>query len=139
MEKYRHIIASGFVRQQHQHHHRRVVLDFSSPNIAKPFHVGHLRSTITGHAVSRLLQERGHVDRVNYLGDWGIQFAKLLCAKGIFVNGETSSIDGLTRLYQQITEIERQPDVIEQIDAINMALERAGQCTLSLFYILIIK
>ena len=89
--------------------------------------------------MSRLLQERGHVDRVNYLGDWGIQFAKLLCAKGIFVNGETSSIDGLTRLYQQITEIERQPDVIEQIDAINMALERSGQCTLSLFYILIIK
>ena len=127
MEKYRHIIAKGYAAAQHRHHQPRVVLDFSSPNIAKPFHVGHLRSTITGHAVSRLLQERGPVDRVNYLGDWGIQFAKLLCAKKTFVDGDTSSIDGLTRLYRKITEIERQPDVVAKIDAINMALESSGQ------------
>ena len=60
---------------------KRVVVDFSSPNIAKPFHLGHLRSTITGQCVCNLLEAKGHdVVRVNYLGDWGEQFAKLLFA-----------------------------------------------------------
>lgn len=56
----------------------RVVVDFSSPNIAKPFHVGHLRSTIIGNVVSNLHAYLGHdVTRINYLGDWGTQFGIL--------------------------------------------------------------
>jgi arginyl-tRNA synthetase len=56
-----------------------VVVDFSSPNIAKEMHVGHLRSTIIGESVSRILEYAGkHVKRVNHVGDWGTQFGMLI-------------------------------------------------------------
>ncbi|XP_037076536.1 arginine--tRNA ligase, cytoplasmic-like [Pollicipes pollicipes] len=58
---------------------RRVVIDYSSPNIAKEMHVGHLRSTIIGDSISRLLEFLGHdVLRINHLGDWGTQFGMLI-------------------------------------------------------------
>jgi arginyl-tRNA synthetase len=58
---------------------QRVVIDFSSPNIAKQMHVGHLRSTIIGESISRLLEFLGHdVLRLNHLGDWGTQFGMLI-------------------------------------------------------------
>lgn len=58
---------------------KRIVIDFSSPNIAKEMHVGHLRSTIIGDSVSRFLAFAGHdVLKVNHVGDWGTQFGMLL-------------------------------------------------------------
>lgn len=58
---------------------QRVVVDYSSPNLAKEMHVGHLRSTIIGDAVSRLLEFRGdQVVRQNHIGDWGTQFGMLI-------------------------------------------------------------
>ena len=58
---------------------KRVVVDFSSPNIAKEMHVGHLRSTIIGESVCRLLEYLGHdVLRLNHVGDWGTQFGMLI-------------------------------------------------------------
>ncbi|KAK6624534.1 hypothetical protein RUM44_011393 [Polyplax serrata] len=58
---------------------RRVLVDFSSPNIAKEMHVGHLRSTIIGDSISNLLEFLGHdVIRVNHVGDWGTQFGMLI-------------------------------------------------------------
>ena len=55
-----------------------IVVEFSSPNIAKPFHVGHLRSTIIGNFLSNLFkQTQNEVTRINYLGDWGTQFGFL--------------------------------------------------------------
>ncbi|KAH9254819.1 arginine-tRNA ligase [Batrachochytrium salamandrivorans] len=58
---------------------KRIVIDFSSPNIAKEMHVGHLRSTIIGDSVSRFLMFAGHdVLKVNHVGDWGTQFGMLL-------------------------------------------------------------
>lgn len=58
-----------------------IVIDFSSPNIAKAMHVGHIRSTLLGDSLARLLSRLGHkVTRVNHLGDWGTQFGKLLLA-----------------------------------------------------------
>ncbi|KAK7085931.1 hypothetical protein SK128_023695 [Halocaridina rubra] len=58
---------------------RRVVVDFSSPNIAKEMHVGHLRSTIIGDSICHLLEFLGHdVLRLNHLGDWGTQFGMLI-------------------------------------------------------------
>src|SRR5579871_4741454 len=60
---------------------RRVVIDFSSPNVAKPMHIGHIRSTIIGDAIRRVLAALGY-DAIadNHLGDWGTQFGKLIVA-----------------------------------------------------------
>ena len=57
----------------------KVIVDFSSPNIAKEMHVGHLRSTIIGDAIARILEFRGYdVLRLNHVGDWGTQFGMLI-------------------------------------------------------------
>lgn len=59
---------------------QRIIVDFSSPNIAKEMHVGHLRSTIIGDSLSRLFEFLGHdVLRLNHVGDWGTQFGMLIC------------------------------------------------------------
>lgn len=58
---------------------QKVIVDFSSPNIAKEMHVGHLRSTIIGDAIARILEFRGYdVLRLNHVGDWGTQFGMLI-------------------------------------------------------------
>ncbi len=58
---------------------RRVIVDFSAPNIAKEMHVGHLRSTIIGDSIARVLEFFGHnVLRLNHVGDWGTQFGMLI-------------------------------------------------------------
>ncbi|MEA3321848.1 MAG: arginine--tRNA ligase [Bacillota bacterium] len=58
-----------------------IVLDLSSPNIAKPFSMGHLRSTVIGNAIANILEKSGYETvRINYLGDWGTQFGKLIAA-----------------------------------------------------------
>lgn len=60
-------------------HPQRVIVDFSSPNIAKEMHVGHLRSTIIGDSIARVLEFQGHdVLRLNHVGDWGTQFGMLI-------------------------------------------------------------
>ena len=60
---------------------KTVIIDMSSPNIAKPFHIGHLRSTVLGNSLYHLLTFSGHkVIRINHLGDWGTQFGKLIVA-----------------------------------------------------------
>ena len=58
---------------------QKIVVDFSSPNIAKEMHVGHLRSTIIGESICRVLEFCGHtVSRINHVGDWGTQFGMLI-------------------------------------------------------------
>ncbi|MCK9568251.1 arginine--tRNA ligase [Candidatus Pacearchaeota archaeon] len=60
---------------------KKIVIEFSSPNIAKPFGIGHLRSTIIGNSVSRISEFNGYkMIKINYLGDWGTQFGKLIFA-----------------------------------------------------------
>src|SRR6266568_3521106 len=60
-------------------HPQRVVVDYSSPNVAKEMHVGHLRTTIVGDAFVRVLERLGHdVIRANHIGDWGTNFGMLL-------------------------------------------------------------
>ncbi|RLG12627.1 arginine--tRNA ligase [Candidatus Pacearchaeota archaeon] len=58
---------------------KRIVVEFSSPNIAKPFGIGHLRSTIIGNSLANIAEFLGYKPvRINYLGDWGTQFGKLI-------------------------------------------------------------
>lgn len=65
--------------QLHDSHKQKIVVDFSSPNIAKEMHVGHLRSTIIGDTLSNVLEFSGHeVVRLNHVGDWGTQFGMLV-------------------------------------------------------------
>lgn len=62
------------------HSHTKVIVEFSSPNIAKELHVGHLRSTIIGESIARLFEFLGYdVLRLNHIGDWGTQFGMLIC------------------------------------------------------------
>jgi arginyl-tRNA synthetase len=71
--------ADGDVRLGPVEKQEHVVVDFSSPNVAKEMHVGHLRSTIIGDALSRFFEAYGHeVDRVSHVGDWGTQFGMLI-------------------------------------------------------------
>jgi len=77
-EQLRLLLTRG-VRPPHVAHKMRVVVDYSSPNIAKEMHVGHLRSTIIGDSISRLCEFLGHdVLRINHIGDWGTQFGMLI-------------------------------------------------------------
>lgn len=78
---------------------KTVVIDYSSPNIAKPFHVGHLRSTVIGNALYQIHQELGyHCEGVNHLGDWGTQFGKLIVAYKNWGSREAVERDGIQEL-----------------------------------------
>lgn len=71
--------ASGRLGIPQTSHKQKIVVDFSSPNIAKEMHVGHLRSTIIGDTLSNILEFAGHeVVRLNHVGDWGTQFGMLV-------------------------------------------------------------
>ena len=97
---------------------RTVVLDFSSPNVAKPMHVGHIRSTGIGDALQRTLRLLGHdVKSDNHIGDWGTQFGKLLLGwKEILDRAalERDAIAELERLYKVINaECDANPERLE--------------------------
>ena len=78
---------------------RKFVIDYSSPNVAKPLHVGHLRSTIIGDALTRLLRFLGHtVVTDNHLGDWGTQFGMLIYGYRNFLDKEAYARDPLREL-----------------------------------------
>jgi len=82
----------------------RVVIDYSSPNVAKELHVGHLRSTVIGDALARLFTWAGHdVVRANHLGDWGTQFGLLIEHLADLSSGDTDefSLSDLTDFYRQ--------------------------------------
>lgn len=80
---------------------KKVVIEFSSPNIAKPFHAGHLRSTIIGGFLSNLHEKLGYnVIRLNYLGDWGKQFGVLAVGYGKYGNPEALERDPINHLFE---------------------------------------
>ena len=88
----------------HREHPRTVVIDFSSPNVAKPMHVGHLRSTVIGDSLARISAAVGHrVIRDNHLGDWGSQFGMILWGWKTARDEsrfETDPVAELARLYR---------------------------------------
>ncbi len=85
---------------------KTVVLDYSSPNVAKPFHIGHLGTTVIGHSLKKLHEFAGyHCIGINYLGDWGTQFGKLIVAYRLWGSREMveeGGIDKLVELYVRI-------------------------------------
>lgn len=87
---------------------KTVVLDYSSPNVAKPFHIGHLGTTVIGHALKKMHEFAGYkCVGINYLGDWGTQFGKLITAYRMWGNKqliEEGGIDKLVELYVKYHE-----------------------------------
>ena len=85
---------------------KTVVLDYSSPNVAKPFHIGHLGTTVIGHSLKKLHEFAGYkCVGINYLGDWGTQFGKLITAYRKWGNKEdveARGIDALVELYVRV-------------------------------------
>ena len=85
------------------------VIDYSGPNVAKPLHVGHLRSTIIGEALRRLLRFLGHkVIGDNHLGDWGTQFGILLYGYKNLLDAEAyaaNPVRELARLYVEVRNL----------------------------------
>ena len=92
-------------------HPLRIIIDFSSPNIAKPMHVGHIRSTILGDALARIARFAGHqVVTDNNLGDWGTQFGKVLYGWKHLLDRralEKDPIAEMTRLYREVNTLEQ--------------------------------
>lgn len=98
---------------------KTVVIDYSAPNIAKPFGVGHLRSTVIGNALYRIHDHLGYrVMRINHLGDWGTQFGKLIVAFKRWGNETdltTHAIQTLYDLYVRFhSEVETQPELEDE-------------------------
>ncbi len=91
---------------------KTVIVDFSSPNVAKPMHIGHIRSTIIGAALTQVLRAVGYtVVSDNHLGDWGTQFGKLIVAYRSWLDREAyarAPIAELVRLYQKFVSDEKQ-------------------------------
>ena len=93
---------------------KTVIIDYSSPNIAKRMHIGHLRSTIIGDSIKRILQFLGfHTLADNHIGDWGTQFGKLIVAYKNWLNKkayEEDPIGELERIYVQFSdEVKKNP------------------------------
>ncbi|HAA48762.1 MAG TPA: arginine--tRNA ligase, partial [Planctomycetaceae bacterium] len=88
---------------------RHVVIDYSSPNVAKPMHVGHLRSTVIGDALARVFRFQGHrVTADNHVGDWGTQFGMIIQGYRNFLDPEAYAADPVTelsRLYRLVNRI----------------------------------
>ena len=88
---------------------KNIVIDYSSPNIAKPFHIGHLRSTVIGGALYNIYKFLGYnTIGINHLGDWGTQFGKLIEGYkrwGNEYNVEENPIDELTKIYVRINAL----------------------------------
>lgn len=87
---------------------KTICIDYSSPNVAKNFHVGHLRTTIIGNSLYKIFSKLGYkVERINHLGDWGTQFGKLIVAYKAWGSKEAVEKEGvaeLMRLYVKFHE-----------------------------------
>ena len=98
---------------------KNVVIDFSSPNIAKPFSMGHLRSTVIGNSLSNIIEKCGfNIIKVNHLGDWGTQFGKLIVAYKLWGEEQrvrNNPIKELLHLYVKFhEEAENKPDLEDE-------------------------
>ena len=97
---------------------KTIIIDFSSPNVAKPMHVGHIRSTILGDSLTRIARHLGyHVITDNHIGDWGTQFGKVIYGWKHFLDNEAlerAPIEELVRLYREVNALEENDPAIKE-------------------------
>ena len=109
---------------------RKILIDFSSPNVAKPMHVGHIRSTILGDCLVRVARFLGHdVTADNHIGDWGTQFGKVIYGWKHFLNRadlEKDAIAELVRLYREVTRLEETDESIKRTAREELVKLQAG-------------
>lgn len=111
---------------------KTVVVDFSSPNIAKPFHIGHIRTTVIGNSLYKIYDSQGYnTVRINHLGDYGTQFGKLIVAFKKWGNKEAveaNPIPELLKLYIQFhDEAEKHPEMEDEARAWFTKLENGDK------------
>jgi arginyl-tRNA synthetase len=101
---------------------RHVVVDFSSPNVAKPMHVGHLRSTVIGAAIARILRFAGYqVTTDNHIGDWGTQFGMIIYGyrhfadRAAYAQDPVAELARLYRLVNQLTDFHNAKSALPQL------------------------
>lgn len=117
---------------------KTVVIDYSSPNIAKPFHIGHLRSTVIGQSIKNIFKFSGYnCIGVNHLGDWGTQFGKLITAYKLWGNKEEiekRGIKALNEIYVRFhREAEEHPELEDEARANFAKMEQGDQEALTLW------
>ncbi|MGM0123916.1 arginine-tRNA ligase [Enterococcus sp. AZ194] len=118
--------------------HGKVPIDLSSPNIAKPISMGHLRSTVIGNSIGFILEKIGYEPiRINHLGDWGTQFGKLIVAYKKWGSEEAvkaQPISELLRLYVEFHEVaENEPELNDEARAWFKRLEEGDKEAISLW------
>jgi len=98
---------------------KTIIIDFSSPNVAKPMHVGHIRSTILGDSLTRIARHLGHqVITDNHIGDWGTQFGKVIYGWKHLLHRESleqAPIAELVRLYREVNALEENDPALKEI------------------------
>ena len=115
-----------------------ICIDYSSPNVAKNFHVGHLRTTIIGNSLYKIFTKLGYkVERINHLGDWGTQFGKLIVAYKAWGDEETVKKDGvaeLMKLYVKFhDEAEKNPELNDEARAWFAKMEQGDEEALKIW------
>lgn len=108
---------------------RKVIVEYSSPNIAKPFHIGHIRSTVIGNSIYKLYDFLGYdAFRINHLGDYGTQFGKMICAYRHWGNKEDVINEPIKTLLSYYTkfhvEVETHPELDDEAREIFAKLEK---------------
>lgn len=106
------IIKEGTLYPIIEKNNENIFLEYSSPNIAKNFSVGHLRSTIIGDSLAKIYKKAGYnVFSENYLGDWGTQFGKMICAYKMWGNEKDLETDTLTYLQKLYVDFHNQSQI----------------------------
>lgn len=118
--------------------HEKIIIDFSSPNIAKPFSMGHLRSTVIGNSLANIAEKNGYEAlRINHLGDWGTQFGKLIVAYKLWGNKEkilAAPIEELLKIYVHFHNLAEKDDSLnDQARAAFKSLEEGDEEALTLW------
>ncbi len=97
---------------------KTICIDYSSPNVAKNFHVGHLRTTIIGNALYKIFSKLGYqVIRINHLGDWGTQFGKLIVAYKRWGSREAIEANGISELMKIYVKFHEEAEKHDELNA----------------------